>query len=173
VTEEIIWSLEKTFQDSSKNILHLLKRSIDNILEAKNEELLPFFHEPSLFQLCHTISVDNEQRIDRVVGTLLDISLDKNLFCIRIRQVKGEAIEWKLESGISTQMTVWRVNNILDTLQINIFTQNAELYMQTGGSLITQIFQANKSREIKCDDIISAERYFSENAIPKIKKTEY
>jgi len=162
---EVVWSTNKTFEDSRGNLIQVLQRSLPSLEEAKNEELLPFFHEPSLFQTnsCAPGS------LNRIAGVLTVLEFDNStlrlMLCIRNLD-SGDIINWAIHSIQESKMTVWRVNNVLDTIQINIDGEGEKrIYMQTGGSAISQIFTSDLAQSRPKEDIIDAERIFAENAV--------
>ena len=161
---EVVWEINEKFKDSTGNSIHVLQRTLPNLKDAKTEELVPFFHEPSLFQI-GSCDLNPPQR---VAGIL--IFLDFSHEALRLKaQIKtfnsGVITEWVVDSAKEARMTVWRVNHVLDTIQVNIHGEQ-KLYMQTGGSTVSQIFNSELFSINPKPDIIIAEKMFAENAIP-------
>jgi hypothetical protein len=160
---EIVWILDKVFEDSNGNSIHILQRILPDLVEAKNEELLPFFYEPSLFQVSSRIT--DEPKL--MAGVLTSLNCEGGRLDIGIRPANSMVDEkWSVDLVREVKMTVWRINNLLDTLQINIAGEQA-LYMQTGGTTLTRIFDAESTQSEPNENIVLVERIFVENASPQ------
>jgi hypothetical protein len=162
---EIVWILDRMFIDSTGNSIQVLQRILPDLGKAKSDELLPFFHEPSLFQ----ISPSATNTPQRIAGTLVKLAFDKGILDVWIKAANSVSVEgekWSINSINESRMTVWRVNNVLDTIQINIMGEH-DLYMQTGGSALIHIFSSELTKLEPNEDVILAEKIFAENALPK------
>jgi hypothetical protein len=157
---EIFWLVNRKFLDSTGNSIHVLQRFLPDINEAKDDELVPFFHEISLFQ-----TKSDANSVEQIVGILVELKFNMGRLDILIRPTDSiEYKKWSIESIQDAKMTVWRVNNVLDTLQFSV-TGKREFYMQTGGSALSRIFRSNLTVSNFNEDIILAEKIFAENTL--------
>jgi hypothetical protein len=160
---EIVWVLDKIFEDSKGNLIHVLQRFLPELAETKDEELLPFFYEPSLFQMS-SVTTDEPMVI---AGVLSNLDFKEGKLEVSIRPANSFKDEkWSVGFVQESKMTVWRINNLLDTLQVNISGEQ-KLYMQTGGATLTRIFDVELTKPEPNENIVLIERIFAENALHK------
>jgi hypothetical protein len=161
---EPAWATEREFQDSQGNWIRILERTLTDLNQAKQKELLPFFREVSLFQLSFLGGPREEQR---VVGTLVDLAVGSGSLQVRIlSRDKKEQSLWSIQSAAHALLTVWRVNQQLDALQTEVTGAGSRLYMQTGGERLLYLFDAQAQGIAWSQELADAVRLFSRNAAP-------
>ena len=139
---EIVWTLDKTFSDPNDNEIHVLQRPLDDIEDAKANELVPFFQPPSLFKFIPTHNASDEKNIKSV---LLDIAISPNGQSVSITIAQQHEHQNPLCINVGQLekilLTVWRVNNALDMIQVNMLGSEHKVYMQTGGDALLSMFE--------------------------------
>jgi hypothetical protein len=156
---DFTWVINKTYTDNGNN-LTVLQRPLGDLREAITEEFRPFRYEPSLFQL----SV-SDQTPQKLVGFLAEMKLVQSDLIIEMRSADQHLlVKWLVPKYTDVNMTVWRLNSILDTLQVNISGIACDFYMQTGGAGVKRIFFENRLRPEPNAQILQAEIIFAKNA---------
>lgn len=161
--DELVWTMDQTFEDPSGNSIRVLQRSLPKNIKQAKHDLIPFFHEPTFFQL----DIGAQKEPIRLIGILDDITMKSQEIQISIQTPDKRSHQWYIEPLSDVQLTVWRINAVLDTLQVNIFGKGKEFYMQTGGNLIKQILQTYMAQPTVNKSIADAEKIFARNAIGK------
>lgn len=158
---KIVWELDKTFRDDVENVIRVLQRPLHDLTNAKGEDLSPFFNEILLFQLR---AAKNINPIATVKGILLDFMVDGNAVILEIMPVDGkEKIKWTIQDLKSTLLSVWRVNDFLDAIQVTLNSEHKKIYMQVGGASLSEIFIRGKSGDSQNGEIEKAVEIFNHN----------
>jgi hypothetical protein len=164
----IVWDLDRAFTDTHKNDLRVLQRTLHDLNMAKNSELLPFFQETSLFQL-NTLS--NKPQNQVMKGYLTDLSDKSDSLELTFSSFdKMDQVTWTINSATRILITIWRVNNILDTLQVNIIGKEETIYMQTGGGSLLDLLFVDMDNIEGSQSIKEAVEIFNQNAMGKINQ---
>jgi hypothetical protein len=162
---EFVWSLNKYFLDPEGNEINVLQRTLPDIEGAKRKDFLPFFSEISLFQL----STFSEHKVEKVIGRLLGMKADQIGLWVSVRSVNSIETTWQISAPHKPTMTIWRINDVLDTLQVNVRGKCKELYMQTGGTRLFELLEHRPDRDDQYPAIKEAERIFLRNVISRIE----
>lgn len=135
--EVVDWTLDKEFKDSLGNKVHLLQRPLVDLDDAKDDELLPFFGELSLFRMKQS---DNKGNADAIRGVLVDLRTDTTNLTMRILPIGNpRELVWTVEGIATALLSVWRVNGFLDALQVSVTGTHNAVYMQVGGGALADI----------------------------------
>ena len=160
--DDIGWDNERVFHGNNDLNVHVLQRRILDIEEAIRIELEPFFYGPSLFQLTPLSSQSHRQVL---TGALVDVDITGSSLCLAIICVgSGIRSVWSLGRPLRLWLTVWRVDNKLDALQLNITSPDQTAYLQTGGKLLkAAVF--DRSEGTISTELDRAVHLFHENAM--------
>lgn len=164
----VAWDLDRVFTDTHKNELRVLQRALHDLNQAKNEELFPFFQEISLFQL-NTLSNIPQKQV--VKGYLTDLSDKPDSLELTFHSFdKRDQITWTISSAARVLITIWRVNDILDTLQVNIIGREENIYMQTGGGSLLDLLFVDMDNIEGSHSIKEVLEIFNQNAMGVYKQ---
>lgn len=154
------WLSKLECRDKMGNGVTVLQRPLGSLQEATDKELRPLFQEPSLF---HFRWADTRHEI-RTRGVLDEIHTNCGKARIKVvgssrrHEFEIGKVEWSL-------LTVYRVNGVLDTIQINVLGEKGSLYMQTGGAKLYKVFRKNEEGRAPSPDVRRIMRVFNRNAL--------
>ncbi len=157
---DIEWSKKLEYKDRMGNELKVLQRVLKNLEKAKENELKPFFQEPSLFRLR---MIDTQYQRE-VKGILKDICFDAENTRVIISDF---ASQHKFNIGKTKRilLTVYRVNDVLDTIQVNVSAGRGCFYMQTGGLKLLEIFADGEENESPQEETGRIVQIFNHNVL--------
>ena len=159
----IKWRLDREFRDRVGNVIRFLQRSLTDLESAKATELLPFFREPCLFQLSSAAVREDRQITD---GRLVSLCLKHGQIYVSIQPLRAaECVVWILHSPEVPVLSVWRVNGVLDALQVNILGTDSQLYMQLGGKELLEVLLGSTGSGPTVPEIDEAVSIFHRNAM--------
>ncbi|HUU90080.1 MAG TPA: hypothetical protein VM238_02600 [Phycisphaerae bacterium] len=161
--DTIPWETDATYPDCLGNHIRLLRRSLPDVESAKSKELLPFFHETSSFVLESFVP---ERDKERVRGKLLRLDLEPSVAraCILSHRHTDEYL-WLIHAVARTLLTVWRLNDLLEAVQVELEGRRSVLHMQMGGEHLLCLFD-NQGRGVGwCEELATEARAFSENTV--------
>jgi len=112
--------------------VEVIRRPLPLIHSELIEDLRPFFHVPSLLQYANTAGVAPASR-----GRLLDLeTLAPDQVAMTFGSKGAPHIQLRLSTIRSRALTIWRVNDVLDALQVLIVAEDIVAYLQTGGDAL-------------------------------------
>ena len=154
----ISWSEDRTFSVQDGTEIRMLQRAIPLESAAVAEELEPFCCLPCLLQ----ISRKKENKLLKgMVGDFLF-----NVGCLdlgfRTDDESGILARFHIEKIKEIRLTVWRVNDKLDAIQLNIHAPGDWLYLQTGGEALLDRILLNMQQ----DNLAIARDFFLANTRP-------
>jgi hypothetical protein len=96
------------------------------------EDLKPFFHVISLFQYAGRTGIAPFCK-----GHLFSVQAPTiNSIALTFRPRDASPVALHLTNVRSTVLTIWRVDDVLDALQVFISTDDTAVYLQTGGEAL-------------------------------------
>ena len=132
------WSRVSEFRTGPRTTITLLQRDFSVVDHEIARDLLPMFDLPSLFELGTAASTAQSVR-----GRLRSIRPDQGNLCIRlvlIAPAKAE-YDWVIEHFRKGILTVWRISDRLDALQVVFRGGKNSMYGQTGGAALMAEFR--------------------------------
>jgi hypothetical protein len=109
-----------------------IRRSIPILQSEIAEDLKPFFHLTTLFQ-----DADKHGSTRIVRGSLASINVpSSNVVDISFRSFDASLTRRHLAPICSSVLTIWRVQDALDSLQVFFSSDEAAVYLQTGGEAL-------------------------------------
>lgn len=136
------WNLEEKYQSSWGEIIHSLQRTLQMTTDSLIDELNPFFSIPALYRC----SSSSGAMLEPMQGGVLEsIRVDADTLTLTVIHSPVSQSKFSLTNPRG-KLTVWRVNNQLDMLQV-CFSQdglsNTSIYMQVGGEKTLSLFAAH------------------------------
>src|ERR1035437_7701756 len=135
----INWEIDKTFTGLRGNIIRVLQRKIPLTNSALQAEVAPFCSLPTLIKA----SRQRETSIHRGTVTSLQFSSGSLSLGFRTDDESGACVRAQVPQVQSGRLTVWRINDKLDALQLNFDSADGWLYLQTGGDLLLEGYSGN------------------------------
>lgn len=134
------WTLNETFKDPHGNVIEVLQRPLEDLQDAIENELSPFLEVPARYRI--TPKQENELSSD-FFGKLSELTADpsgKGLSAT-IYPLEEPKTPLFLLTGTVTEclLTVWRVNNALDLLQVNVISSYNNIYVHAGGDTLSKL----------------------------------
>jgi hypothetical protein len=130
-----------SYKTDSNMQVDVIRRPMLIVQSELMEDLKPFFHINSLFQDADERGAGIPFRgnlISVEAPTLYEVILTFGPF-------NAPPVRRHLVSIRSSTLTIWRVNNVLDALQVFILTDNAAVYLQTGGEALLTLLPELKA----------------------------
>jgi hypothetical protein len=118
--------------------LRVLQRDIANLSELE-EDLLPFRSVSGQWR--HM----NAERSQTVSGLLVNHATSPSAETYIVREDTGILHQLELGTARRRSLTVWRVAEQLDLLQLRLFGTRAELHIQAGGGLALPVLATLKA----------------------------
>jgi hypothetical protein len=107
------------------------KKDTDNL----EEEFAPFLNLPTLFQ---EGTLANPKSPVKGILESIEILGSAPFLLLKYKNSSG-SYKWGTKDIQTMTMTIWRVNKMLDTIQIAIIGKKENLYLQTGGKGLLSI----------------------------------
>jgi|SRR5580704_896162 hypothetical protein len=157
-----MWSDHKVFRSADGDVITMLRRILEDLPEATRHELRPFFDLPSLFERrgeAHAVK-------ELMKGKIGDLYVSEGKVVLSIRS-GSTSTQWELQDLQSTVLTVWRVNEKLDALQVRFHALLDDVYMQTGGQHLLGFFQESEVDANPNTEIANAQSLFLDQTLYK------
>lgn len=128
----------------------VIRRPMLTVQSELVEDLRPFFHISSLFQAADGHGTGSPFR-----GNLISVEAQTvSEMILTFGPFNAPPIRRHLASIRSSILTIWRVNNVLDALQVFISNEDAAVYLQTGGEALLTLLPELKASSVPALDAV-------------------
>jgi hypothetical protein len=135
------WTLNRTFVIGASHV-EALRRSLSMTTVDAKADTEPFFHLTTLLEFRMTGQPRKVQK-----GLLTEIDLRGEILLVKFASNAKERITLALEDDLKTSLTIWRVNDVFDALQLSVSSKTGRLYLQTGGAGLSLLSSAELPEE--------------------------
>ncbi|MCX6907990.1 MAG: hypothetical protein NTY01_08105 [Verrucomicrobia bacterium] len=131
------WLLDKTVPVTGGAQVRVLRRDLTTSPKQWDVDLAPFFAVRSLFQWQPSDSICTS-----VIGLLARFEApDKDMLVVQVSDAEGlHTHHWQCDSRSSIVLSIWRIDDVLDCLQLKARTNAGAFYAQTGGARLIAVF---------------------------------
>ncbi len=120
---------ETHYETDAGRRVDVIRRSIPLLQSEAAEDLKPFFHLTSLFQ-----DADEQGAGPLLRGNLTNIRISTETVDLSFMPFGAPLdLHRRLAPVRTNTLTIWRVQNVLDSLQASFSSSDAIVYLQTGG----------------------------------------
>jgi hypothetical protein len=156
------WRTDSTFLLAGHSHLRLLQKDLSDILASCDRELRPFFHERVLLQ-----QTDARSRW-LTKGSLQNLSVMNNVLTLKcIDGTVPRSFQMRLPAVQLNRLTVWRIDDCLDTLQFNVqgASKGHAIYLQVGFRGLFEAFVSPANTDVNGGSLDEAIAVFTANAL--------